>query len=405
MPSRVLIVDDDCIVRHLLSAAVQRAGLEAVEAEDGDGAYQKIRDQDIRLVVTDWQMPNMDGLQLCRKIRESNAAGYVYVILLTSMDRVEERVQGLSVGADDFICKPFHPAEVIARLNVGRRVLQLETREALIFSLAKLAESRDPDTGHHIERVQCYTRMLAEELAKEDKFRDIITPQYIHLIYQTSPLHDIGKVGVPDHVLLKAGKLTPEEFDLIKRHPLIGAETLKGAMERSPEASFLRMAHDIALSHHEKWDGSGYPFGIRGQEIPLSARIVALADVYDALTTRRVYKDEFTDEEAAKIINDGSGKHFDPEVVQAFQRSREVFRQLRLQLQDSGVPGETDCVEEMSVELKKNQVGHQTDSASSANSAARQDNAKANAAKPPLAPLELPVPGITPNVPSQHHSN
>lgn len=404
MPSRVLIVDDDSIVRHLLTAAVQRAGFEAIEAEDGAEAFEKIRDQDLRLVVSDWQMPNMDGLQLCRKIRESSAGGYVYVILLTSMDRVEERVQGLTVGADDFICKPFHPSEVIARLNVGRRVLQLETREALIFSLAKLAESRDPDTGHHIERVQCYTRTLAEELGKQDKYRDIITPQYIHLIYQTSPLHDIGKVGVPDHVLLKAGKLTAEEFDLIKRHPLIGAETLKGAMERSPEASFLHMAHDIALSHHEKWDGSGYPFGLKGEKIPLSARIVALADVYDALTTRRVYKDAFTDDEAAKIITDGSGKHFDPEVVQAFQKSREVFRQLRLQLQDTGVPGEIDCVEEMSVELKNELRGEPDNKFPKQDAPPKQDAVNGTVA-PPQSPLNLPLPSILPNVSSQHHSS
>lgn len=334
MTGPVLIVDDDPIVRQMLLSTLQNAGYSAISAEDGREALQVLEEGKIRLVICDWQMPGIDGIELCRRIRTGDFGGYVYFILLTSMDSVDQRVEGLVAGADDFVGKPFHPSELIARVNVGKRVLQLETREALIFSLAKLAESRDSETGHHIERVQCYSRCLAEQLATLPEYAETISPQYIQLIFQTSPLHDIGKVGIPDAILLKPGKLTDDEFSSIKEHPVIGAETLRGAIQRSPEASFLRMAHDIALSHHEKFDGSGYPEGLSGKQIPLSARIVALADVYDALTTNRVYKDAYSHETSEAIIIDGRGTHFDPDVVDAFLEIKETFQAIRRQFDD-----------------------------------------------------------------------
>lgn len=340
----VLIVDDDPIQRQMLQSTLQASGFETAAASDGNEALEILSAGNVRLVITDWQMPELDGLELCQRIRQGDFGGYVYVILLTSMDSVDQRIQGLVSGADDYLAKPFHPAELVARANIGQRVLQLETREALIFSLAKLAESRDPETGHHIERVQCYSRCLAERMAKHPEFSETITPQFIQLIYQTSPLHDIGKVGVPDRVLLKPGRLTCDEFDSIKEHPTIGAETLRVAIQQNPDAEFLRMAYDIALSHHEKFDGSGYPQGLVGDEIPLAARIVALADVYDALTTQRVYKDAYSHDKASEIIVDGRGSHFDPAVVDAFLAISERFDRIRNVFNDPGVgdPGAGD---------------------------------------------------------------
>lgn len=325
----ILLVDSDAEARRELASHLDDDEFEVRFASNGVDALHQMGDGKVRLVVSDSRMPLMDGLELCRRVRHGDFGGYVYVILLTDSDSIDERIAGLTAGADDFVSKPIHPSELVARINVGRRVLQLETREALIFSLAKLAESRDPETGHHIERVQWYSRTLAEQLKLNAEHSDDITPQFIQLIFQTSPLHDIGKVGVPDNVLLKPGKLTKEEFEEIKKHPLLGADTLRGAIERSPEAGFLRMAYDIALSHHEKFDGSGYPHGIAGEEIPLAARIVALADVYDALTTNRVYKSAYPHEKAKEIILEGRGGHFDPDVVDAFLAIEEVFQTIR----------------------------------------------------------------------------
>ena len=241
----------------------------------------------------------------------------------------------MSAGADDFVSKPFHPQELLVRLRAGERVLALETREMLIFSLARLAESRDPETGQHLERVQRYSRVLAQRMSRNSKFQGQIDAEFIRLVYQTSPLHDIGKVGIPDSVLLKPGKLTRAEFEVMKKHTLFGAQTLDAALDRFPEARFLRMARNIAAHHHERWDGSGYPEGLSGEDIPLSARIVALADVYDALTTRRVYKDAFPHDEAKELIERDSGTHFDPDVVQAFLEAEEEFIRIQREFSNS----------------------------------------------------------------------
>ena len=177
----------------------------------------------------------------------------------------------MSAGADDFICKPFQPQELVMRIRAGERILALESRELIIFSLAKLAESRDPDTGAHLERIREYCRVLAEHLSHELKYREVVDGDYVQLMYITSPLHDIGKVGIPDRILLKAGKLTREEMEIMKSHAEIGASTLDAAVSAHPEAKFLYLARDIARFHHEKFDGSGYPRGLSGTEIPLCA--------------------------------------------------------------------------------------------------------------------------------------
>lgn len=210
-----------------------------------------------------------------------------------------------------------------------------ELREVTIFAMAKLAESRDPETGAHIERVQHYCKVLAEELAAEGPYRDQADDEFVHLMYTTSPLHDIGKVGIPDDVLLKPGRLSDREFEIMKEHAQLGADTLSAAMERFPNTRFLKMARNIAATHHERFDGSGYPRGLAGLDIPICGRIVALADVYDALTSRRVYKAAMAHEVARSIIVKESGKHFDPEIVKAFLRCEPAFQRIRLKFSEA----------------------------------------------------------------------
>jgi putative two-component system response regulator len=315
---RVLIVEDDSVTAEMLAHALERYGYEVEIARNGRQAFQRIRSGQHRLVVSDWEMPEMTGVELCRQIRGRRSGSYVYVILLTSRRGTRNVVEGLNAGADDFITKPFEPQELCCRLRVGERILSLETRDLTIFAMAKLAESRDPETGAHLERIREYCRILAEHLSRQVAFRDLVDDEYIQTLYLTSPLHDIGKVGIPDRVLLKPGPLTDDEFEVMKQHTVIGGRTLEAVRGAHSGATFLQMATDIAWSHHERFDGTGYPRGRAGEQIPLSARIVAVADVYDALTTKRVYKPAFEHSRARSLIFEGKGTQFDPAVVEAF---------------------------------------------------------------------------------------
>jgi putative two-component system response regulator len=335
---RVLVVEDDWIAADLLENALVHYGWEVTRATNGREALELLQAEDFRLVISDWEMPQMTGIELCRQVREHFGGRYIYLILLTSRSGPESVIEGLSAGADEFLSKPFHADELYVRLRVAQRILSLESREMTIFSLAKLAESRDPETGVHLERIREYCRALAAELATHDKHAADMGGDYVHLIYLTSPLHDIGKVGIPDAVLLKPGKLTPDEFAIMKTHTVIGARTLGELVDANPEAKYLRMARDIAWTHHEKYDGSGYPRGLVGQAIPLCGRIVAVADVYDALTTRRVYKPAFPHEKARQIIVEGSGTHFDPDVVAAFLTVEEEIVQIKQRLDGMSAP-------------------------------------------------------------------
>jgi putative two-component system response regulator len=329
---QVMIADDDDMIRALLEDALTGAGYQVTAVADGRQALDALAEGSCRMIITDWEMPNVNGIELCRRVRELDMPGYVYLILLTSKNSVQERVEGLMAGADDFVAKPCEPAELLARVASGRRVLSLETRDVAIFAMAKLAESRDPETGAHLERVRGYSRVLAQDLAGVERFREEITPEYARLIYLTSPLHDIGKVGIPDVVLLKPGRLSDREFEIMKYHTTLGAQTLDAALKQFPDVKFLRMGRDIAATHHERFDGTGYPNKLKGDEIPLCGRIVALADVYDALTSKRVYKSAFAHDVARSMILGDSGTHFDPAIVDAFIRNEERFSGIRTKL-------------------------------------------------------------------------
>jgi putative two-component system response regulator len=331
---RVLIVDDDPVSLEMIAEDLREYGYEVTTATNGREAFELVRSGRFRLIVSDWQMPQMSGLDLCREIRKRKWCGYIYFILLTSNSGLQNTVCGLDAGADDFLTKPFQPQELHMRLQTGTRILALESRDLMIFAMAKLTESRDNDTGAHLERMREYSRILADDLSQSPEFCHVIDGDFVQLLYLTSPLHDIGKVAIPDAILLKPGKLTPEEFEVMKKHTLHGGETLETVVQARPEAQFLTMAQQIALTHHEKWDGSGYPNGLKGEEIPLSGRIVALADVYDALTSKRVYKPAFTHETAKSIILEGSGKHFDPRIVQSFLRRELEFIAIGEQFRD-----------------------------------------------------------------------
>ncbi|HEV3004490.1 MAG TPA: response regulator [Pirellulales bacterium] len=330
----ILIVDDDEVSLAISRRTVEQAGYEVEVAHHGREALELLGRGASRLVITDWMMPEMDGLELCREVRARDFPSYIYVIVLTSRGQTKDIVEGLSAGADDFMTKPFDPAELSMRLRTGKRILALETRDLAIFALAKLAESRDPETGAHLDRIRCYAKILARHLAGLPTFRDTVDAEFVRTIYQTSPLHDIGKVGIPDSVLLKPGRLSDREFEIMKQHTRIGAETLDAALREHPGAGFLRMGRDIALTHHERWDGTGYPQGLDGHEIPLCARIVSIADVYDALSTKRVYKEAFAHDVARSIIAGEAGTHFDPEIVEAFLATEDEFIRVRNQFND-----------------------------------------------------------------------
>jgi len=326
---RILTVDDDEITLEMINQSLVESGHEVVSAGNGREALELLETDELRMVITDWEMPLMNGIDLCQAIRNKPARGYIYIIMLTSRDNPEEIVEGLSAGADDFITKPFNPAELSVRIRAGERILTLETRDMAIFSMAKLAESRDTETGAHLERIQEYCNTLAEWLSVEGKPDYRMNYEYKKMLSLTSPLHDIGKIGIPDSVLLKPGRLSDREIEIMKTHTTIGANTLGAALKQYPDTIFLHIARDIAASHHERFDGTGYPSGLVGSDIPLCGRITAVADVYDALVSKRVYKNAFGHEIAKSIIIEESGTHFDPEVVEAFICSENKFIEIK----------------------------------------------------------------------------
>lgn len=301
------------------------------------------------LILLDIMMPEMDGYEVCRQLKADPNTRDIPIIFLTAKTQEGDETKGFELGAVDYITKPIVPPILMARVHthlalqdarkylekqneileeqVDERTKQLAAlQDAIIIAMASLAETRDNDTGHHIRRTQHYMKELALCLRQHDHFAEVLDDKTIEILYKSAPLHDIGKVGVPDRILLKPGKLTPEEFEEMKNHTVYGRDAIIAAEKSlaSPD-NFLVTARDIAYCHHEKWDGTGYPRGLVGNAIPLLARLMALADVYDALITKRVYKDAIAHEEAVGIIEKGRGTHFDPEVVDAFLEIKDRF--------------------------------------------------------------------------------
>ena len=307
------------------------------------------------MILLDVVMPGMDGFEVCLKLKANPATCGIPVLFITALNDEQNELRGLTVGGVDFISKPFNPMLVKARIRshlelkrhkdqledlVAERTRELEqTQDITILTLATLAETRDPETGGHIRRTQNYVRLLANHLHPHPRFAVLRETGMIELLYKSSPLHDVGKVGVPDHILLKPCKLTSEEFSEMKKHAVYGWNTLQVALRRMGENSFLRIAAEIAYTHHEKWDGSGYPRNLAGEDIPVSGRLMALADVYDALISQRVYKAGMSHDQATVIIVEGRGRHFDPEMVDAFLALKRQFHETARQFVDDDDTG------------------------------------------------------------------
>jgi len=304
------------------------------------------------LILLDIMMPEMDGYQVMQRLKADPETADIPVIFLTAMSATDDEQAGLDMGAVDYITKPINPAIVMARvhnhieLKLARDFLQDQSRhlehevqkrtreivaiqDVTVRAMALLAETRDNETGNHIRRTQHYVKVLALALQEHPRFRDELTQPNIELLFKSAPLHDIGKVGIPDRILLKPGMLEPAEFEIMKTHTTLGRNAILNAeIEQGAEMPFLRFAKEITQSHQEKWDGSGYPEGLSGDHIPVSARLMAVADVYDALISKRAYKAAFSHEKAFGIIRAGSGSHFDPDVVAAFVGVADEFRHI-----------------------------------------------------------------------------
>jgi len=345
----VLIVDD---TETNIDVLVDTLGDEydVRVAMDGEMALEDIAEEKPDLILLDIMMPGMDGYEVCEILMADSHTRHIPIIFLTAMSEEQDEAKGLALGAVDYVTKPFSPDLVKARVKNQiqlkkyqdhlEEMVQDRTRELLltqevtIESMGTLAEYRDPETGGHIKRTKNYVKALATHLSTKSEFKSVLDADTIEQLYKSSPLHDIGKVGVKDSILLKPGKLTDEEFEDMKKHSVYGRDAIKANEKKLGETSFLSMARDIAYTHHEKWDGSGYPRGVKGENIPLCGRIMALADVYDALISKRVYKAPMPHEIAVKIIKEGRGTHFDPQLVDLFLEISEEFRTIALEFAD-----------------------------------------------------------------------
>lgn len=356
----VLVVDDEATNLHVLSEVLGRDY--TVRVAKGGAAALRAAATPPRpdVVLLDVMMPDMDGFEVIGRLRQLASLDGVPVLFLTALADAEYEERGLRAGAADYITKPIRPAVVRARIRahldakrfrdtlrdhnaaleaeVQRRIEEIDlTEHAGIRALAHLAETRDTDTGVHIDRTQRFVAELARCLRDHPRFSGYLTQATIDLMVRAAPLHDVGKVGVPDGVLLKPGPLTPEEWVVMQRHTTLGDEALARAeRDVGKPVPFLPMARVIARSHHERWDGSGYPDGLAGDAIPIPARIMAVADVFDALLSKRVYKDAMSVDVARSTILDGRGSHFDPDVVDAFDASFEAFERIALEAAASG---------------------------------------------------------------------
>ncbi len=361
----ILIVDDEpanlSLLTHLLRPVYQVRA-----ANSGENAL-RVATSEPRpdLILLDVMMPGMDGYTVLEHLRKNPATVDIPVFFVTALTDVDDEERGLALGAADYITKPIKPAVVLARVRtqleakhtrdwlkdknaileaeVSRRMVENDlTQLVSIRALAHLAETRDPETGNHILRTQKYVRALALRLRQHPRFSATLDTRTIDLLTKSAPLHDIGKVGIPDSILQKPGPLTPEEWVIMKTHSRLGSDAIEQAeIDVEQPVAFLSLAKEIAHWHHEKWDGSGYPDGLHGEAIPLSARLMAVADVFDALISQRVYKPAMSYEKTREIIADGSGSHFDPDIVAAFLDDFDAMTAIADQYQDRGNPETT----------------------------------------------------------------
>ncbi|MBF0256087.1 MAG: two-component system response regulator [Gammaproteobacteria bacterium] len=358
----VLIVDDEpsnlSLLMHLL-----RSDYQVRAANSGENALRAAANEPRPdLILLDVMMPEMNGEEVLARLRSNPATLDIPVIFVTALADVDDEERGLELGAADYITKPIKPAVVLARVRtqleakqtrdwlkdknaileaeVSRRMVENDlTQLVSIRALAHLAETRDPETGNHILRTQNYVRALALRLRQHPRFSATLDTHTIDLLTKSAPLHDIGKVGIPDSILQKPGSLTPEEWVIMKTHSRLGSDAIEQAeIDVEQPVAFLSLAKEIAHWHHEKWDGSGYPDGLKGDAIPLSARLMAVADVFDALISPRVYKPALSYAKAREIISEGSGSHFDPDIVSAFLEGFAAMTAIADQYQDRGNP-------------------------------------------------------------------
>ncbi|MDP2793857.1 MAG: two-component system response regulator [Sulfurisoma sp.] len=359
----LLVVDDNPDNVALLGDLL-RKDYRLLAANSGRRALEIARSEPrLDLILLDVMMPEMDGYAVLASLREDARTRDIPVIFITAMNATRDEEHGLEQGAVDYITKPVRPAIVLARVHthlelkrardwlanqnafleeeVARRMAENQiVQDVSIHALGCLAEMRDPETGNHIRRTQGYVEALARRLQSHPRFKAVLSEQVVRQLTRSAPLHDIGKVGIPDHILLKPGKLTPEEWAIMQTHSRLGADAIERA-ERDAEkpVAFLSLAKEIARWHHEKWDGSGYPDGLAGEAIPASARLMALADVFDALISPRVYKAPMSLEQAHGIIVEGRGRHFDPDVVDAFIAILDEFTAIAERYRDDEAAG------------------------------------------------------------------
>ena len=354
---KILIVDDENFYIDLLLDLL-KDDYKTVVAKDGEQALRRAAsDTPPDLILLDVLMPGMDGHEVCRRLKMESSTQHIPIIFLTIKSEVKDELRGFELGAEDYITKPMSPPIVKARVRTHLALSQARhqlanqnhtleqrvresteelnrTKDVAIYCMASLAETRHAETGKHILRTQRYIRLLAQKLKEHPRFSHYLDEVTIEMLYKTSPLHDIGKVGVPDRILLKPGELNADEWELMKHHAEFGHDALLRAEMELGTTDFLQLAREIAYTHHERWDGSGYPRGLRGDDIPICGRLMALADVYDALINRRVYKGPFNHEKSVEIIREASGSQFDPDVVEAFLALQSEFKRIAVEFSD-----------------------------------------------------------------------
>ena len=347
---KILVVDDTPENIHVL-AGILEDQYNVLIAASGEKALKIVSMvPDIDMILLDIMMPAMDGYEVCCKLKSDEKTAGIPVIFVTALAAAENEAKGLELGAADYITKPFNPVLISARVRnhlelkgyrdrleelVKEKTSELEiTRDAMVESLGLLAENRHMETGHHIKRTMKYVRLLADKLKDDPNFKDFLSTEVIEQIEKTAPLHDIGKVGVPDSILMKPGRLTNEEFKEMQKHAIIGYNALSYSDARLESNAFLRLAREMAFTHHEKWNGTGYPRGLQGYEIPISGRLMAVADAYDAITSPRIYKAAQSHDQAVEEIRRCSGTAFDPDIVKIFLQFEKDFYRIAQEFKD-----------------------------------------------------------------------